>query len=92
MSRRRPGKTETGNVSVDTPTKARPKKAAERWYGSRRFTPVAQRLAADAAFETAWTWYGGPLPTPDETTVTDEWIDRLLRKAKRKAARGRRAA
>jgi hypothetical protein len=82
---RRSGKTETFSVSVDADTKARLKAAAERWHGgnmSRLFSVVARRLAEDAAFERAWVWYGGPLPTAAETAAIDAWIDRLEGKKK----------
>jgi hypothetical protein len=55
---------------------------------SQLFTAVARRLTEDAAFERAWNWYGGPLPTADETVAIDEWVDRVIDKTRRK----RRAA
>jgi hypothetical protein len=88
VKRRRAGKTQTFSVSVDAETKARLTAAAQRWHGgnmSRLFTAVAQRLTADEAFERAWAWYGGPLPTPAEVAEIDAWIDRVAGKKKRRS-------
>jgi len=84
---RRAGKTETFSVSVDAETKALLKAAAARWHGgnmSRLFMAVARHLTADAAFERAWEWYSGPVPTPEETAEIDTWIDRVSKKKARK--------
>jgi hypothetical protein len=89
-STRRPGKTETFSVSVDAQTKALLKAAADRWHGgnmSRLFTQLAQRLSAEAAFERAWAWYGGPTPTSAEIAEIDAWIDRVEGKPKKRRSR-----
>lgn len=81
------GKTQTFSVSVDASTKAQLKAAADRSHQgnmSKLFTAVARRLTEDAAFERAWSWYGGPLPTVEETAAIDAWIDRVIKKPKRK--------
>lgn len=86
-SRRRRGKTLTFSVSVDESTKAQLKAAAERLHQgnmSRLFTAVARRLTEDAAFDQAWIWYGGALPTADETAAIDEWIERVIRRPPRR--------
>lgn len=84
---KRAGKTETFSVSVDTSTRAQLKAAAERLHDgnmSRLFTAVARRLTEDAAFDRAWHWYGGALPTDEETAVIDDWIDRVIKRPRRK--------
>lgn len=89
--RRRAGKTETFSVSVDHRTKEQLKAAADRLHQgnmSRLFTAVARRLTEDAAFEHAWQWYGGPVPTDEETAAIDHWIDSVIKPRKRR----RRAA
>lgn len=85
--KKRAGATRTFSVSVDASTKAQLKAAADRLHRgnmSRLFTAVARRLTEDAAFEHAWTWYGGPMPTLEETAAIDAWIDRVIKTAKRK--------
>ena len=85
--RARAGKTETFSVSVDPETKELLRGAAARWHDgnmSRLFTAVAHRLAEEAAFERAWTWYGGSLPTARETAEIDAWIDRVTKKKKKR--------
>ena len=85
--KKRPGKTETFSVSVDAATKEQLKAAAERSHGgnmSRLFTAVARKLTEDAAFDRAWRWYGGAMPTDEETAVIDEWVDRIIKRPKRK--------
>lgn len=85
--KRRAGKTETFSVSVDAATKHQLKAAADRLHDgnmSRLFTAVARRLTEDAAFESAWDWYGGAPPTEEETAAIDEWIDRVIKRSKRK--------
>lgn len=89
--KKRAGKTETFSVSVDAATKRQLKAAADRLHQgnmSRLFTAVARRLTEDAAFERAWQWYGGPLPTDEEKAAIDEWIDGVVkpRKRRKKAA------
>jgi hypothetical protein len=88
--KRRAGKTKTFSVSVDAATKEQLTAAAARLHNgnmSRLFTAVARRLTEDAAFERAWQWYGGALPTDEETAALDAWIDRVVKpKRKRKAA------
>lgn len=90
-TKKRAGKTETFSVSVDAATKAQLKAAADRLHQgnmSRLFTAVARRLTEDAAFDRAWQWYGGPLPTAEETAAIDEWIDSVVkpRRRRKKAA------
>ena len=85
--RKRAGKTQTFSVSVDAATKAQLKAAADRLHRgnmSRLFTAVARRLTEDAAFERAWRWYGGEIATDAETVAIDEWIDGVIKQAKRK--------
>ncbi len=55
---------------------------------SRLFSALALRLTEEAAFERAWAWYGGPVPTREETREIDAWIDRVegKRKGRRRAA------
>ncbi|MBI3205395.1 MAG: hypothetical protein HYZ29_27900 [Myxococcales bacterium] len=90
-TKKRAGKTETFSVSVDAATKEQLKAAADRLHQgnmSRLFTAVARRLTEDAAFDRAWQWYGGALPTAEETAAIDEWIDSVVkpRRRRKKAA------
>ncbi len=90
--RERPGRTKTFSVSVDASTKAQLQAAAERLHQgnmSRLFTAVARRLTEDAAFERAWSWYGGSVPTAEENAAIDEWTEEVIGKPRR---RKRRAA
>jgi hypothetical protein len=85
--KRRAGRTETFSVSVDAATKEQLKAAADRLHDgnmSRLFTAVARRLTEDAAFERAWRWYGGAAPTDEVTAAIDEWIDRVIKRPRRK--------
>lgn len=89
--KKRAGKTETFSVSVDAATKEQLKAAADRLHQgnmSQLFTAVARRLTEDAAFERAWQWYGGAVPTDEETAAIDAWIDSVIKPRKRR----RRAA
>jgi hypothetical protein len=86
-SKPRAGRTTTFSVSVDESTKAQLKAAADRLHGgnmSKLFSAVARRLSEDAAFDRAWTWYGGPIPTEVERQSIDAWIDRIVPRPKRK--------
>lgn len=95
MKKRRAGATETFSVSVDRKTKQRLKTLAAGRHGgnvSALITELALEGERQAAFERAWQWYGGPEPTPAESTALQaDWEEgwKLARKAgkpKRKSA------
>jgi hypothetical protein len=94
---RRPGATETFSVSVDRRTKRRLKALAKMNYGgnvSALITDLAREGERQAAFERAWRWYGGPEPTPAESTaIRAEWEEgwALARKEARRGKRGKAA-
>ena len=87
--KRRAGATETFSVSVDRETKQRLKRLASERHGgnvSALITDLAREGERQAAFETAWQWYGGPEPTRQQAAaIRAEWEEgwNLARKAKR---------
>ena len=74
---RRAGATATFSVSVDPMTKRRLKSLARGRHGgnvSALITALALEGEKQAAVERAWEWYGGPEPTPRETSaLRAEW-------------------
>jgi hypothetical protein len=94
---RRPGATETIGVSLDADTKRKLKRLAEQKHQgnvSALITEMTEAAVRQAAFERAWRWYGGPLPTAATRAALDAELEEgweLARrhtgkKAKRKAA------
>lgn len=96
--RRRSGATETVGVSLDPGTKRKLKKlAAEKHHGnvSALIAEMAEGAVRQAAFEKAWTWYGGPDLTNEDRDRIDAELEegwRLARKYAAKKKRRRKAA
>ena len=74
---RRVGATETIGVSLDSETKRKLKELADEKHGGNGSALIAEMTDAavrQAAFERAWTWYGGAAPSD----ATREKIPTLL--------------
>lgn len=92
--KRRVGATETIGVSVDAETKRNLKRLAEQKHGgnvSALITEMTEEALRRAAFDRAWSWYGGPELDDETRRKIDAELDagwRLARKHK-KPRRGR---
>jgi hypothetical protein len=76
--RRRPGASETIGVSVDPRTKRTLKALAEARHGgnvSALISEMATEAVRRAAFERAWSWYGGSEPTEADRRRIDQELD-----------------
>jgi hypothetical protein len=95
---RRAGASETVGVSLDPETKRNLKALAdERYQGnvSAMITEMTADAVRRAAFERAWSWYGGPEPTDAERKAIDAELAEgwsLARKRARKRPRRKSAA
>jgi hypothetical protein len=93
---RRAGATETFSVSVDRETKRRLKALAKAKYGgnvSAMVTELAREGERQAAFERAWTWYGGPEPTAKEAAaIHAQWEEGWALARRSSKTKGGRAA
>lgn len=92
--RRRLGATETIGVSLDPGTKRALKALADERHGGNVSAMISEMAAAavrQAAFEKAWSWYGGPEPTDAERTKLDRELDAGWAHARKHAAKKKRA-
>jgi hypothetical protein len=92
--RRRSGATETIGVSVDPGTKRALRALAERRHGGNVSALISEMTAdaiRQAAFERAWSWYGGPEPTDAERRGLDRELDAGWAHARRHVAKKKRA-
>lgn len=94
--RRRPGASETIGVSVDPETKKKLKQLAElRHQGnvSALITEMTEEAIRRAAFERAWQWYGGALPSAADRARIDAELEAGWEAArKRPRAKGKTKA
>jgi hypothetical protein len=96
--RRRSGASESIGVSVDPGTKRALKALADERHGgnvSALISEMTTEAIRQAAFQRAWSWYGGPEPTDAERAKLDQELDAgwaHARKHVAKKKRGRSAA
>ena len=95
---RRAGATETVGVSLDVETKRKLKAlAAARHQGnvSALIAEMTEAAVRQAAFEQAWSWYGGPEPSDAARATIDAELEEgwtLARTHARKKHRRKKAA
>jgi hypothetical protein len=87
---RRRGATETVGVSLDADTKLALKALAVERHGgnvSALIAEMTQAAVRQAAFERAWRWYGGALPSDAERARVDAELEEGWALARKHAAR-----
>jgi hypothetical protein len=91
--RRRSGATETIGVSVDPGTKRDMKALADERHGGNVSALISEMTAdavRQAAFQRAWSWYGGPEPSPAERKKIDQELDAGWGHARKHVAKKKR--
>jgi hypothetical protein len=92
--KRRAGATATIGVSVDPGTKRALKELADERHGGNVSALISEMTAGavrQAAFERAWTWYGGPEPTDADRKKIDHELDAGWAYARKHAAKKKRS-
>ena len=90
---RRAGATETVGVSLDSETKRKLKELADEKHGGNVSALVAEMTDAavrQAAFERAWTWYGGAEPSDATREKIDAALEEGWAHARKHAVKKRR--
>ena len=95
--RRRLGATETVGISLDPETKRKLKALAAEKHGGNVSALVAEmteEAIRQTAFERAWRWYGGAVPSDATRAKIDADLDEGWAHARKHAAKkaGRRSA
>ncbi len=91
---RRPGATETIGVSLDAATKRKLKELArQKHHGnvSALITEMTEAAVRQAAFERAWQWYAGPLPSDADRKKIDVELEEGWALARKRRPRKRAA-
>jgi hypothetical protein len=91
--RRRSGATETIGVSLDPGTKRALRALADERHGgnvSALISEMTTEAVRQAAFERAWSWYGGPEPTDADRRRLDRKLDAGWAHARRHIAKKKR--